>query len=256
MIHPSITNKQKQIIFLFYKFRFLTINQLLKILNHKDPHRIKEWLTDLVDKKFIILANIVNKKDITKPYIYCMDTKAKHVLKENENCDEIFLGRLYKEKSLTEIFINHCLFIVEIYLYFLSRKEQNSKLHFFTQHELKEYNSFPENLPDAYIAIETEDGTDRYFLDLYDKYREPAFLPRKRIKEYINYFEDGTWKENTEGSPNPSILFVLPHDKRKKHIFYYGQALLEKTFEDIDLQLGTIDAIKLSSKDVNIWQKL
>lgn len=256
MIYPSITNKQKQIIFLLYKFRFLTINQLLKLLNHKDPHRIKEWLTNLMDKKYITLANIVNKKDVTKPYIYCMNTKAKHVLKENENCDDIFLGRLYKEKSLTEIFISHCLFIAEIYLFFLARKTPNSKLHFFTQHELKEFDNFPEEKPDAYIAVETEDGTDRYFLELYDKYREPAFLPRNRIKEYITFCEDAIWHDNSDNSPFPSILFVLAHDKRKKHIFHYGKALLEKTFEDIALYLATMDAVRFSSKDVNIWQKV
>jgi hypothetical protein len=254
MIYPSITNKQKQIIFLFYKFRFLTINQLLKILNHKDPHRIKEWLTDLIDKKYITLANIVNKKDITKPYIYCLNTKAKYIFKENEEWDELFLGRLYKEKSLTETFISHCLFIADIYLFFLTRKTPDSKLHFFTQHELKDYDNFPEESPDAYIAVETEEGTDRYFLELYDKYREPAFLPRNRIKEYVTFCEDATWQDNTN-SPFPSILFVLAHDKRKKHIFHYGKSLLEKTFEDISLFLATMDAIKFSSKDTNIWQK-
>jgi hypothetical protein len=155
---------------------------------------------------------------------------------------------------LTETFISHCLFIAEIYLFFLARKTPDSKLHFFTQHQLKDYDYFPEEKPDAYIAVETEDGTNRYFLELYDKYREPSFLPRNRIKEYITFCEGGTWQENTDNSPFPSILFVLSGDTRKKHIFHYGKALLEKTFENINLYLATMDAIRFSSKDINIWQ--
>lgn len=43
----KLKKQQKQILFLLYKFRFLTINQLQKYFNHKDPHRVKEWLKDL-----------------------------------------------------------------------------------------------------------------------------------------------------------------------------------------------------------------
>ena len=45
MLKPTqqpIAKTQKQLLLLFYKFRFFTIRQLQKYLNHKDPHRIKE----------------------------------------------------------------------------------------------------------------------------------------------------------------------------------------------------------------------
>ena len=50
MILPPLTTKQKQILSFLSQFRFLTVNQLLKYFNHKDPHRIKEWLKDLKEK--------------------------------------------------------------------------------------------------------------------------------------------------------------------------------------------------------------
>lgn len=80
--------------------------------------------------------------------------------------------------------------------------------------------------------------------------------PRQRIKQYITYSESGEWQANTENSSFPIILFVLPHEQRKKHIYYYGKALLEKTFEDISLFLTTQDLIKGNKENQNIWQKV
>lgn len=163
---------------------------------------------------------------------------------------------MYKEKKLTENFRNHCLFIFDIYLFFLSRQEKDSTIHFLTQQDLKGYDYFPEELPDAYIAVENKNGTDRYFLDLFDEYRKAAFLQRQRIKQYITYCEGSNWQSNTDNSPFPSILFVLPNETRKKHIYFFSKALLEKTFENISLFLTTQDAIKFTKDETNIWQEV
>lgn len=248
-----ITKTQKQIISFLLKFRFLTVNQLQKNFNHKDPHRIKEWLKDLKEKKYI--SAIVDSKDVTKPFIYCLSSGARSFLKESEKCDETFLNRLYKEKSLTEIFKNHCLNILDIYLFFLSQKEKDTKLHFLTFQDLTGYDYLPEDL-DAYIAVEGKDGTKRYFLELFDAYKKSAGQARYAIRKYISFCEDGAWQANTENSPFPSVLFVQPDERRKKHIYHYGKAKLEKTFEDISLFQTTQDAIKFSKDKINIWQKV
>lgn len=249
-----IKKYQKQILFLLYKFRFLTINQLQKYFNHKDSHRVKERLKILREHKYIY--TIKDIKNPTKPFVFCLDTKARHILQEDENNDKSFLERLYKEKKLTENFRNHCLFIFDIYLFFLKQQARNTELNFFTPQDLVGYDYFPDELPDAYIAVSSKEGTDRYFLDLYDGYKNPAFLLRQRIKQYISYCERGDWQANTNNSPFPSILFILQDQKRKKHIYYYGKAVLEKTFEDISLFLTTQDAIRLPKDKTNIWQKV
>jgi len=249
-----ITKTQKQLLSLLYKFRFFTVKQLQKYLNHKDPHRIKEWLTDLKNKGYICV--IVNKKDRTTPHVFCLATKAKYILQENEDYDKTVLKRLYKEKGLQIYFRNHCLFIVDIYLYFLSRQGKNSKLHFLTKQDLIGYNFFPEELPDAYIAVETKDGTDKYFLDLFDDYRKPAGVARFNIRKYIDYCEEGNWQANTKNSPFPMLLFVVADERRRKHIHMYGKAKLQKTFEDISLFLTTQDDIRFSKGKNNIWKKV
>lgn len=247
------TDKQKKLLFLLYSFRYLTIIQFQKILNHKDPHRIKEWLKDLKNKKCV--AVIQDKSDPTKPFIYCLDTKARYILNEDENCDETILGRLYKEKNNKGKFVNKNLFIVDIYLFFLSQQEKNSELNFFTQNDLEGYSYFPEELPSAYIAVEENKETTRYLLEYFDEYT-PPFVLRNKVKAYIKYAEDGTWEANTENSPFPTILFVCPTENLKKHILMYAKAKLEKSFTDIDLFVTTKSVLSSAKPNQHVWKEV
>lgn len=252
-ILPPITKTQKQILLFLLKFRFTTVSQLQKYLNHKNHHRINNWLTNLKDKKYICV--IKDSKDITKPYIYCLNTQARYLLKEIGVENEIFLNRLYKEKSLTSLFKNHCLFLVEVYLFFLTHKENDSKLVFCTPQDLVGFEYLPEEL-DAYIAVVTNTGTKRYFLELFDEYKNSAGKARFAVRKYISYCEDGAWQANTNNSPLPSVLLILPDERRRKHINFYSKAKLGKTFEEVSLYLTTQDIIRFSKTTQNIWQKV
>jgi hypothetical protein len=112
-------------------------------------------------------------------------------------------------------------------------------------------------LPDAYISIESPDETKIYFLDLFDTYRENnKFAPINVLQKYLSYCSDHTWQEKTNSNTFPTVLFVLQNDIRKKHIYHYGKAKLEKTYEDISLDLTTQDAIRFSTEKTNIWMKV
>lgn len=245
-----ITNKQKQIISFLGKFRYLTTYHFQKLLNHKDPHRIKEWLKDLKGKGYIA---VIKNEDPTKPFIYCLGTKSKQILKAQGNSDENILSRLYKEKSKTEAFIEHHLSIASVCLFLLSQKEEQSQLNFFTKQDLSGYDYFPNPSPDAYIAIKTKKQTSRYFLDSFDP-NVPPFVPRNRIKYYLKYSQEGQWGVNTDSSPFPSILFICPNERLKRHIYMYGQSILQKSFSGINLFLTTSETI--NQKRETIWERV
>ena len=240
-IKKPTTEQQKQIIIYLYQFRYLIVRQLLKLLNHKDPRRIQEWLTDLVKRKYI--AQISNE-EISKGFIYCLDTKARSILKEEENIDSTVLGRLYKEKQKDAPFIKWHLFLTDIYLYFLSQKEKGQELNFFTAQELKGFGYFPDPLPSAFIEVVDKKETTRYFLDYFDEYT-PPFAIRRRVKLYMEYLKSGNWEANTDNAPFPSILFVLSSEKLKRHIQIYTRELLKKNLgDDIELFLTIKSEIK------------
>lgn len=256
MILPKITKSQRHILFLFYKFRFLNTNQLQLIHNHKNPKRIQTWLKDLKDKGYITTAHDPKTfADRSKPAIYHLVTKARHILKNNDDCDLSVLTRIYKEKKRTESFINHCLAIADLYLFFLAQKEKDEKLDFFTESELANYDFFPSPRPSAYIAVTASETTRRYFLDFFDIYTPPSVL-RYRFQTYLKYADSGDWEANAKGEAFPPVLFVCPSKRRKNHVYYYSKAVFEKAFEEkIDLFLTTRDKIKIGNNQ-NIWEKV
>lgn len=256
MTLPDTTNKQKQIFNYLYTFRFLHTNHFQKLFNHTDKTTVKEWLKDLRDKGYINkVANEKNSfEERTKPAIYCLAPKARHILKENENCDLLVLERIYKEKTRKPRFINKCLSIADMYLFFLSQKEPDQELEFFTESELVRYDYFPEELPSAYISITSKDETQRYFLDVFGPYT-PAFELRNRVKAYLQYADSGNWEANTNNELLPSILFVCPSKNLKAHIYFFTKAKFEKACEDkIDLYVTTWEIIQNGNK--NIWEKV
>lgn len=248
---PKATKKQKTIIYNLYKFRFLNTKHFKKILGHKNHHRINEWLTDLIDKKCI--AKIEYPGDVTKPDVYCLNTKAKYILRENGIKNEKFFRWLYKEKGLSENFINHQLSIADTYLFFLSQKEKDDSLQLFSKHELKDFEYFPEELPDSYIVVKSKKKTNRYFLHMFEPYT-PKWVLRKAIKKYISYFESGDWKNNTK-EKFPKILLVSPDENTKKHLNFFTKSKLNIFEEDLSFFLTTKEKLQDVNKD-SIWQKV
>jgi hypothetical protein len=252
---PPCTLKQKEMVNYLYRFRFLHTLHFQKLLNHKLPTRIQDWLKDLKDKGYIG----TNYKRETfeqgnKPAIYFLKPKARSILENEEDFGiDVFNARIYKERKRGEKFVNHKLFVADMYLFFLEKKEKGEDIQFFTETDLIGYEYFPETELCAYIAAKTKRKTRRYFLNIFDPYT-PAFVYRKRVKEYLAYAEEGGWKVNTNNEPLPLILFVCHSENMRKHTYNYAKAKLEKTFEDVSIFLTTQEAIRKPGDKNNIWQ--
>lgn len=71
----------------------------------------------------------------------------------------------------------------------------------------------------------------------------------------MKYVDSGNWEAHASGQEFPSILFVCPTDKLKKHISFYTKALFERAYEEkLDLFLTTKDIIQ--RRNENIWEKV
>lgn len=257
MTVAKVSQKQKETLELLLQFRFLNTFHIQKILHHKNPTYIRTILKDLLDKKYV--RRQYSRKtynDSSTPAVYYLAPLSKHALKTNEDWNEKILERTYKEKGRSETFIDHCLTIVDIYLFFKSMLGKGDKLYFMTKTELSSFDYFPEELPDAYIAIESKGKTKRYFLDLFDPYTPPRFI-RRRFRTYLDYAGEGAWQEETGDNVIPSLLFVLPNLNTQKHIEYYVKSKLEQAFDDtISLFLTTKDAIQNAKDGSDIWEEV
>lgn len=249
----NITPKQLEILTLTYRFRFLNRYHIQTLLNHKDPRRIKSWLKDLNDKNILGRIYSSKLKENTKPAIYYLATKSRKILLDQDNVNESILKRAYRDKNASAKLIEHCLFLATFYLLL---KEQTPKdkqqLHFYTKTDLAEHYYLPYNRPDAYIALETNKQTKRYFLEIIDE-GTPRFMLRKKISQYIEYFDENTWKNRTLHN-NPALLFICPnqqiHDFLNKHI---AQVLEEET-SDLQFFLSLKSDIQVEGITPSTWQ--
>lgn len=249
----TITPKQSEILTLIYRFRFLNRHQIQTLLNHKDPKRINSWLKDLTEKNILGRIYSTKLKENTKPAIYYLATKSRKILLEQENTNEKILRRAYRDKNASQKLINHSLFLTDVYLLLKEQSLKNKQeLHFYTKTDLAEHYYLPYNRPDAYISLKESEQTKRYFLEIFDK-GTPRFMLRKKISQYIEYFDEGTW-ENRTLHENPSLLFICPNQNIYNFLNKHIAQVLEEETSDLQFFLSLKSEIQEAGLTSNTWQ--
>ena len=141
-------------------------------------------------------------------------------------------------------------------LFIQSQKEEKEVIQFFTRTDLTGYDYLPDTELDGYIFVKNGRKTRSYFLNIFDPYT-PAFVYRKKVKQYLAYAQSLKWQENTKNSPLPVVLFVCHSENIQKHIAYYAKAKLQnESIDKLSLFLTTRDVILNTKKDSDIWQKV
>lgn len=251
----TITPKQLEILTLIYRFRFLNRHQIQTLLNHKDPKRINTWLKDLTVRNILGRNYSTKLKENTKPAIYYLATKSRKILLEQENTNEKILRRAYRDKNASEKLTNHCLFLVDIYLLLWKQSPENhQELHFFTKSDLAEHYYLPYNRPDAYISLKDRNITRRYFLEIIDE-GTPRFMLRKKILQYIEYFDEGTWHDRTLYD-NPSLLIICPNQNIYDFLFKYITQVLEEETSDLQCFLSLKSEIQAAGITPATWHSV
>jgi hypothetical protein len=257
MTHIYPTPKQETIINYIYQFRFLNRIQIQTLMHHKDYKRINAWLKELTEANF--LGRIYSKKllENTKPAIYYLSGKGIKLIHEKHKIPKEQLKKYYEDKNRSQRFMDHCLFLAEFYLIYLSQKDPTNTVKFFTKAQLTDYEYFPHPLPDGYIAIESKEKTNikRYFLEVFDE-GIPRFALKARMKQYISYADEGEWEVNTDTSPFPIILLVCPTEQMKKYLHRYIPKLLEEKYVTMRFYLSTRDAIRTQDIEKGAWEEM
>lgn len=230
MIHNNITKKQKEILLLLYRFRFLNRLHIQTYLKHKDPTTINIWLKDLVEKEYIHRIFKRSWTENNQPAKYYIGKNGIRFLKTQEQCHKEYLRKLYREKDRSQTFIGHCLFIADAYLQLQeATKESSSFYQFYTQSDLTPGSIMQEILPDFFIA-KNATKKPKYFAYELIKEGTPRFAIRARIQRYIDFFQE------EEGIQNVDITFIC--DKKLfKFVNSFVTRLLDED-ESIDIQLS------------------
>jgi hypothetical protein len=276
---PDITSKQRSIMMLIYKFRFLDRKQLQVLMNHKDYKRINIWLKDLVIKGY--LSRIYERKIPLniKPAIYFVAPTGVRFLKRFGNYD--IVHKLYREKERSETFRNNCLLIANLYIDLLKKTKHLKALNYFhtkvdmsgyEYEDLETITPYPDmivsfNLDPSEI-INIPQGKDhpkkpqpqlnkkkakkrkeyRYLMELFNA-GVPRYYLRHRIKEYLEFFDE------TDNGIHP-LLCVFPNAQILRFFDRHIQKILEDMIIHPKLKIALTTTEKLQKHGMlgQIWQ--
>ena len=221
MLLPTITTKQKQILLLLYRFRFLNRIQIQTLLKHKDAKNTNVWLKDLTTKNYT--GKIFEKTaGINKPALYYLTNNGIKFFSFAEGADKKRLRKLYQEKRRSQGFIDQCVLIANIYLKLKAQNLQDFKL--YTQADLPT-NSVIRDLLPSFAYVYSKDAKLQHHTCEIIKDGTPRFAIRSRINQFIEFFKD---------QPTMQIVFVC----QSKKILTFVQKYIEKAQADADTELS------------------
>lgn len=235
----TLTSPQVTILHSLYRFRFLTSLQLSKFLNQTIRYT-NYHLKVLTDNNFIAKHYTRTLGYANQPAVYYLAAGSIPALESQKDIDKGALKRIYREKLRSSQFIAHTSFIADYYLSLrVDSEKTNQTLHFFTKTDLLTHSYFIHPLPDAYFArVDSLGTTKRYIVELIDD-TSPRFALRKRIEQYCDYIDDGTFTKITSHS-FPTLLFICPGIASliylKKHL---ARLYDESSLSEIDIFLTT-----------------
>lgn len=250
----NLTTKQKEILIMLYRFRFVTVSHVQQFFNHSDSRRIRIWLKDLKEKGVIQSKFPKNNQEHQEPEAYFLTVESREILKGMNGVKARKLDEIKRENARTDEFISKNLFVCDLYFQFLAIID-NATLHFFTKRDIANFLYFFKPYPMAYIAVEHNgEVIKRYFLDMFDD-NDKREDYRKRIERYFEYFTSNEWEENTKHS-FPSILLIAQNKDMKDYCYRVIKAILAEEGTELCFFLSTKNAVKFHGVKKEVWQKI
>lgn len=265
----QLNNEQYQILRLLAKFRFSTRALLSQHFAKTNPGMDAfRRLRVLEDRCLIAKRHEPHYRLLHKPAAYYLLPEGARILQawwdENDIDKMINIKTIYKDKAVSEQFVDHCLaiFATDNFL----KEEYGDALSFFTKMQLAPYDYFPSKLPDAYMRLELESGdgdndedeskeesieNKHFFLDIYHD-SQPFFTAVRRIKSYAEYCSSGDWAGTDESFP--IILAVCDSQSLLKRLRRSMKRALNESWDD-ELQFALTTRAELESGRRNIWQR-
>ena len=256
-----LTGKYSEITDLVYKYRFINRHQVQKALNHKGPRRINSWLKELTESEF--LGRIYSNKllENTNPAIYYLSYKGISVIKEKYHLSVNEVKKFYEDKKRSQTFIDHCIFVCQLLLGMKGYDNDFRTYNIFSKEQLLKNHYLSELKPDGYIELykkKTKKSKEKTFynsfiLNVIDP-GVPRYAIRYRIKQYIEFHDEGSWRESIGSFPY--ILFVLPNIQKQNQLKRHLKTELNETLFDVEgmlFLLTTYEKAKEKGITDGIW---
>ena len=167
---------------------------------------------------------------------YYLTTKGIKELKQVMDLNDGVARSFYKNKSVSDAFVEHSLAIFKAYL--AIRNQYPEQFTILTKTESADYDQFPEPKPDLFLQSDAAS----YFLYLYTDTQ--LFVIQKHIKQTIEHENEGEWPGSF-----PSVLIACPNPRIEHKL----QKHLEPLLEDFEFYTTTSKALLSEKPEKAIW---
>lgn len=218
------------------------------------PVVINSALQILLDQDYIGRKYNNSYKLQGKGASYYLAPKALKVLRDNHGFNETILHTMYKNRTVSETFIDHCLDVFRAFLELSSVYPETANI--YTKYELGGLDYFPSPAPDLYISRidASKNAQADFFLDIFTNTQ--LFVIKKRIALYLEHYESGDWESETKTN-YPTLLIACPDGRTEEKLQDYVEKALEGAGID-DLRIYTTTAkalLSLSGNGPANWTK-
>jgi hypothetical protein len=248
----KLNTEQIEVLELLYKFRFGSNDLTAQYFGKKDRSFVFKRLSILLDQGFIAKRFDSSYRIQGKPAAYYLLPAGARKLQEHRNPEdeEVNIKSIYKDKSISETFIQHSLNIFAAYNQL--KAHYGDSLDFFTKSDLTSYEHYPKPLPDAFLSLEAGGGAKHFFVEIQED-SQPFFTAVRKVKKYIDYKDSGEWAI-TE-TDFPVILTICESVSLQKRLQKQTAKMLDKTLSD-DLVFATTTKEELKTLKDNdvIWR--
>ncbi len=242
----TLNTNQIQLLKTLYKFRFITNNFLAsyKKISHVASHKSLEVLKD---QDYLGSHYNASYKLLGKGARYYLAPKGLKFLKDNLQLNEHVLHSMYKNKSVTEGFIDHQIDVTSAYLH-LNNNYPNT-FDIFARTELASFDTFPESQPDLFLnrTPKSDTRTNQYFIELW--HDKPPISARKRLSELLEHYDDGDWEEDVY----PDLCFVLADARAEDGFVEYATKTLDATGMEDEITILTTTLKALAGTEKAVW---
>lgn len=252
----SLNDDQIMVLRLLYRFRFSSSNHIATYFSKPSSKYIQKRLKILEDQGYIAKRYDKTYKLRGKPAAYCLTPKGARIIKAktNKHIDDKVIKSLYKNKAVSEVFIEHCLSIFTIYLHL--RILYGDRLLFFTRNELAPYEYFPAWMPDAYMHLGPKSGDTaekQFFLDVFDE-TKPFFVHVRKARNYLKYSEEDDWGSETN-TDLPTLLMICNDQRNEMKLRRQIRKALGESYEEAQYATTTIEELMGATKGSDkVWR--
>lgn len=246
----KLNAQQIEVLSLLYKFRFGTNDLFARYFGKKNRSFAYKRLTILQEQGLIAKRFEPSYRLQGKPAAYYLLPEGARVLQKHKPDRPINIKAIYKDKVVSEDFIDYCLKVFSIYCHL--KAEYGDEVKFITKMQLSSYDYFSEFVPHSYIRLGSGNKEKHYFLE-YWQGAKPFFTFLRRLKQYSDYFDGGDWEAGT-GSDFPPVLLICDSPGLQKRLIKKSQGILEDAGEGLNFYVipeNDIEQIK-GTKWINL----